>query len=444
MAETNPIVSTLSNPPFFNGNLTPSGDLDSLCTELWPLVMAHLPESRKRSVKRKDAFRSLVANFLMAMQTTEPELIAPRNKRYLNSASRYQTSFMTYDSVTRMLDAATEAGLIVQEIGSGKHMLTCSYNSGMRHIRQATRVRATDYLIQRLSPLLSLPVHCLIQWQEEAEVILLRGIKQGKDSGEQVEYTDTPETDRFRAEVRRINQHLREHPCHYAGTEKVNLMQDHVVRIFNNSDWQQGGRLYGYWPMNLSSGHRHHLSIDGEPLADLDFGSCFVALLHVKDGTEFDPEAPDPFTISGYEEHRDIIKQCAYAILNAPKRISRYPEGVIGKGSVPPLSWRQMEEVIFDHIPLLKKHKYSAIGLSLMRKESDILTAVLLDLIELGIGFVPMHDGIMVPVSKKQLTHALMLRHYQAITGQSIRIKEKMISKPRLRSFDEVMREFCL
>jgi len=442
MRETNPIVSTLPNPPFFNGNLTPTGDLDSLCNQLWPLVEAHLPESRKRPIRKKDAFRSLVANFLMAMQTTEPELIAPRNKHFLNSASRYQTSFITYDGVTKMLDAATEAGLIVQEIGSGKHKLTCSYTGGMRHIREATRVRPTDYLIQSLTPLLSLPIHSVIQWREDAEVIFLRGTKKGKDSGEQVEYTDTPETDRFREEVRRINQHLRRHPCHYTGERRINLMQDHVVRIFNNGDWQQGGRLYGYWPMNLSSGERPYLSIDGEPVADLDFGSCFVALLHVEDGTEFDPDTPDPFTISDYEEHRDTIKQCAYAILNAPKRIARYPEGVIEKGSVPPLSWRQMEAAIFDHIPLFKKHKYSAIGLRLMRRESDILIAVLLDLIERGIGFVPMHDGIMVPASKKQLTHALMLKHYQAITGQSIKIKEKTISKPRLRSFDDAMREF--
>jgi hypothetical protein len=338
MAETDPLVSTLSNPPFFNGNLTPAGDLDSLCDELWPFVMAHLPESRKKPTSKEYVFRSLLANFLMMMQTAEPELIVPRNKRYLKGKSRYQASQVTYDGVIGALDAATEAGLIIQDIGSGEHKLICSYNTGMRHIRQATRVKATECLIQSLTPLLSLPIHSLIKWRKDAEVILLRGTKKGKDSGEQVNYTDTPETERFRAEVRLINQHLRQHPCRYVGRLKVNLMQDYVIRIFNNGDWRQGGRLYGYWPMNLASGERHHLSIDGEPLADLDFGSCFVALLHVQDGTEFDPEAPDPFTISGYEEHRDTIKQCAYSILNTPKRISRYPEGVIEKGSVPPLS----------------------------------------------------------------------------------------------------------
>ena len=141
-------------------------------------------------------------------------------------------------------------------------------------------------------------------------------------------------------------------------------------------------------------------------------------------------EAPDPFKVEGYEQYRDMIKQCAYAILNAPKSIKNYPEGIIERGSVPPLSWRQMEAVIFDHIPLFEKHKYSAIGLGLMRKESDILIAVLLDLIKRQVGFIPMHDGLMVPQSKKQLVHDLMLNHYRAITGQSIKIKEKTIRKP--------------
>jgi hypothetical protein len=350
---------------------------------------------------------------------------------------------MTYDGVTKMLDAATEAGLITQEIGSGKHMLICSYNSGMRHIRQATRVRPTDHLIQSLTPLLSLPIHSLIQGRQDAEVIYLRGEKKGKDAGEQVDYTDTTETHTFREQVRRINRHLRQHPCHYTGNIKVNLMQDHVVRIFNNGDWNQGGRLYGYWPMNLASGERHHLSIDGEPLCDLDFGSCFVALLHVEDDTEFDPEAPDPFEIEGYEQHRDMIKQCAYSILNAPKSIKNYPEDVVAKGTKPPMLWREMEAVIFDNIPLLRKHKYSAIGLRLMRKESDILISLLLDLVERQIGFIPVHDGLMVPKSRKQLVHDLMLKHYRAITGQSIKIKDKTIRKPRLRSFYEVMRESC-
>ncbi len=196
--------------------------------------------------------------------------------------------------------------------------------------------------------------------------------------------------------------------------------------------------------MNLRKSERHHLRIDNEPMADLDFGSCFVALLHVYDGTEFDPDAPDPFTIEGYEQQRDVIKQCAYAILNAPKRMKNYPDGVIEDGSRPPSRWADMEDIIFTHVPLFEQYAYSALGLKLMRQESDILIAVLLDLIEEGIGFIPMHDGIMVPESKTQLTHDLMLKHYHLLTGQRINVKEKTSRKPPTIPLDNEVGQPCL
>lgn len=434
MTDTNPFTPTLSNYPFFNPDLIPAEGLDDLCNQLWPLVLAHLPQSRKKPYGVEYVFRSLIANFATLMLIGNQVLIVPRNKRFLKGKSRYRPSQATYDSVTKALDAIASSGLIVQEVGSGQFNVTRNHHGDLRCVRQATTVRPTDYLIQCLTPLLSFPIHSLTQWRQDTEVIHLRLKTQGKgkaSSSEQVDYTETHETNALRAEVWQINQHLKAHPCHYAGQHPVNLMQDHVVRIFNNGDWQQGGRLYEYWPMNLPKAERHHLSIDGEPLADLDFGSCFVALLHVHDGTEFDPNAPDPFLIEGYEPYRDIIKQCAYSILNASRRIKNYPEDIAQEdGSRPPLRWREIEELIFLHMPLVEQYAYTAVGLRLMRKESDILIAVLLDLIERGIGFVPMHDGIMVPESKREVTRHLMLKHYRAITRQGIKVKEKTIRKP--------------
>jgi hypothetical protein len=434
MEDTNPFVPTLSNHPFFNPDLIPADGLHELCNQLWPEVLAHLPQSRIKPHGVEYVFRSLLANFVSAMQIGEQVLIVPRNKDFFPAKSRYRPKEVTYGSAIKALNAMVSSGLITQELGSGKHKVTCNYHSDFKCVRDATKVRPTDYLTQRLTPLMPLPIHSLTQWRTDTEVIHLRTKTQdeGKaSSSQQLPYDDTPMTNTFRAEVRRVNQHLKDHPCRYTGQHRINLMQDHVTRIFNNGDWNQGGRLYGYWPMNLPKGERHYLSVDSEPLADLDFGSCFVALLHVYDGTEFDPDAPDPFRIEGYEYLRDVIKQCAYSILNAPRRIKNYPEDIAQEdGSRPPLRWREMEELIFLHIPLFQQYAYTSVGLTLMRKESDILTAVLLDLIEQGIGFIPMHDGIMVPECKKEVTRYLMLKHYRAITGQGIQIKEKTISKP--------------
>lgn len=445
MMDESPFTITLANNPFFDTNLQPIGPLADLCSELWPLVAAHIPASRKRPLGEQYVFGSLIANFCRMLLIGKTELTTPRNHDFLKSGSRYRPRKATYHAVTRTLDACVAAGLIEQDIGSGQHKVTSNVHGDLRCVREATRVRPSDYLSDQLRPFLIHEVHRLARWDENAEVIHLRDkvIGDGKSGkSEQVEYEDTPETISFRSQVRRINQHLRAHPCHYSGQRKVNLLDDHVVRIFNSGSWGQGGRLYGYWPMNLPSSERHHLSIDGEPLSDLDFGSCFVALLHVYDGSQFDPLAPDPFRIEGHEEHRNLIKKCAYAILNAKKAITRYPEDVADGNQINLPPWPIVERLIFDHVPLFRRYAYTGLGLTLMRKESDILISILLDLVERGIGFIPMHDGIMVPTSKRALTEMLMLTHYHAQTGQMISIKEKTIGRPSLGVSDS-SQEVC-
>jgi hypothetical protein len=320
----------------------------------------------------------MIANFVAVIRIGERVLIVPRNKSFFPAKNRYRSEQATYGNAIKTLNAMESSGLIAQELGSGQHKVTCDYHGDLKCVREATRVRPTDYLTQCLTPLLPHPIQSLTQWRTDTEVIHLRTKRKDKgkaSSTVQANYTDTPETNALRAEVRRISQHLKDHPCRYAGNSRINLMQDHVTRIFNNGDWKQGGRLYGYWPMNLPKSERPYLSIDGEPLADLDFGSCFVALLHVYDGTAFDPDAPDPFLIEGYESLRDVIKQCAYAILNADHPMKNYPEGVAQEdGSKPSIRWRAMEEVIFSHVPLFEQYAYTGRGLTLMRLESDILS----------------------------------------------------------------------
>jgi hypothetical protein len=447
MVETNPFAITLPNYPFYNADLIPTGDLDSLCNELWPLVMAHLPESRKKPLGVEYVFRSLIANVYTMLMVGKSQFVLPKNKRFLPPRSHYRPPQATYCSVMTALKAMVEAGLIQEYIGSGQFKVTCDVHDEYKCVREATRVGPSTHMVERLAPLRAAPIHNLIQWREDAEVIHLRDKRQDKgkaSSSTQVPYNDTPMIDGFRAEVQRINKHLKEHPCHYAGGLRINRMQNHVVRIFNNGDWSQGGRLYGYWPMNLPKDERHYLSIDGEPLADLDFGSCFVALLHVHDGSEFNPDAPDPFFIEGYEQQRDMIKQSAYAILNSDHRMKNFPGNVAqDNGSRPPISWKEMEALIFAHVPLFEQYAYTASGLRLMRKESDILIVVLLDLIEQGVGFIPMHDGIMVPESQKELTRDLMLKHYRAITGQGIKIKEKTINVPSQNPSYHLVEPIC-
>jgi hypothetical protein len=174
MTDTNPFVPTLPNHPFFNPDLIPADRLDDLCNQLWPLVMAHLPESRKKPYGVEYVFRSLIANFVTVMRVGEPVLIVPRNKSFFPAKNRYRSEQTTYGNAIKTLNAMGSSGLIIHELGSGQHKVTCDYHGDLKCVREATRVRPTDHLIQCLTPLLPLPIHSLTQWREDREVIQLR------------------------------------------------------------------------------------------------------------------------------------------------------------------------------------------------------------------------------------------------------------------------------
>lgn len=284
------------------------------------------------------------------------------------------------------------ADFLYLNITKGEHLRIVCPESGQEYtIRQAPTIEPTERLRQLfdryryqhqgltdsatgengVSGRTSLNGVAPICIADDAKVIHLRDKPDGKSVT--IEYEVTPETIAMRDEVKRIIAHLRRYPCTHVGplvTEHV-TDQPRLFRVFNNNDWQQGGRLYGYWPQGIKAENRHKLRIQGEPLADMDFASCAVALLHFHDGIEFDPDA-DPFLIPGFEAHRDTIKRASYAILNSPKRLTGYPDG-FSKEERSKLTWSLINELIEEHIPIIYKYEYSGIGLNLSCYESCIM-----------------------------------------------------------------------
>lgn len=412
--------------------------------EVWRQTQAQIPPSRKKPKGVEIVIRSILANLCPSINT-DRRLCVPINKRHLRGrGSRYSREYINYDNVRKTLQAMKKAGFIHLNITKGEHLRSICPKSGReRTKRQATTIEPTERLRQLfdryryqhqgltdsatgedgVSGRISLNGVAPICLAEGAEVIYLRD----KIANESVpvEYQDTPETIAMRKEVEAINAHLRRYPCTHVGplvTANVNY-HPYLIRIFNNNDWRQGGRLYGYWPQSIKAEDRHKLRIQGEPLADMDFGSCAVALLHFHDGIEFDPDI-DPFLIPGFEAHRDTIKRASYAILNSPKKLTGYPDEFSKEGRSK-LTWKELNELIKKHIPIIHKYSYTGIGLILSYYESCILVRVMNMLISANVGFIPMHDGIMIPESQKDLTSWLMRGCYYYYTKQQIKVKHK-------------------
>jgi hypothetical protein len=121
--------------------------------------------------------------------------------------------------------------------------------------------------------------------------------------------------------------------------------------------------------------------------------------------------------------------------LNASSQLNHFPDDI--KNDFPNgTRFKDVRETIFEHIPIVKEHAFTRVGLKLQRKESDILVIALLALVEKNVGFVPFHDGILVPISANEITRQAMQEAYTAITGQQPVIKEKPIPmSPEVASF---------
>ena len=62
---------------------------------------------------------------------------------------------------------------------------------------------------------------------------------------------------------------------------QVDPAQRRLRRIFNNSDFAQGGRLYGgFWQAMSSDERQEHILIEGDCCVELDYGQMSLAILY--------------------------------------------------------------------------------------------------------------------------------------------------------------------
>jgi hypothetical protein len=96
------------------------------------------------------------------------------------------------------------------------------------------------------------------------------------------------------------------------------------------------------------------------------------------------------------------------------------------KGGLPK-GWDVLKtkQAILDRHPALRKAWGRRLGYRLMFLESEILIAVLQELASLGIPALGLHDGLLVPLSKKDVAGTVMERTAKAMNGVAIPVTIK-------------------
>ena len=188
---------------------------------------------------------------------------------------------------------------------------------------------ARDELLERLR---EIEVHPALSIQPgmNIETILLRNVID--DHRQYVDYNDTPKTDEYRQNLKRINQCLLRHWVDIrikdtefdalearsgADDEKLPIASTArtLVRIFSNGSFKEGGRFYRGWWQNVPSEYRKHITIDMKHTVEYDFSQLNPHMLYYAYNKELGSEDAYDRVLDG--EHRGLVKSACNAMILA-------------------------------------------------------------------------------------------------------------------------------
>lgn len=192
-----------------------------------------------------------------------------------------------------------------------------------------------------------------------------------------------------------------------------------VYRVFNNSDWEQGGRFYGAWWISCPSRLRPYILINGKRTVEVDYSGLHAAMLYAQDGQ---PIPDDPYerclTKAGNKAERKLVKQTFNALLNADTidrigEIDDYSAEITGR------SWKDFKRYIVGKYPEFRQYFGSGIGLRLQRKDSDLAEKVMLRFADMRYACLPVHDSFIVHHGLEDELDEIMRETFEAEFGVS-------------------------
>ena len=341
----------------------------------------------------------------------------PLSNKVLRSKSRYKGTALgkTLPDILRVM-SAPEMGFVVVEKGHSTFKivdddLNVAFAGG-----QQTILRAGPKLLSRIERF-GITRDDLGHAPEE-EVLVLRAPKRHSNSiAAYKEYEEDEATLALRQQMTDINAWLNtaDITCSHP---QVEPSQRRLRRIFNNSDFAQGGRLYGgFWQAMSSDERQEHILIEGDCCVELDYGQMSLMILYGLIGAK--PPEGDLYDLSAEgipTESRPGIKKVIQAIINSPELPRRLPKGS-RKHFPSRVNLRDILKAVERKHPMIFPLMNSGIGMQLFRKESDILSNVLITLQARGIVALPVHDAVVVRDDNSDKAKAVMKDIFRGHTG---------------------------
>jgi hypothetical protein len=256
--------------------------------------------------------------------------------------------------------------------------------------------------------------------------------------GNEIEYPDTRETYRMRANLEEWNAFLGrqwidllqseealtaeelEAGIRPAYPKSLDLGQPALRRIFANGSFNEGGRFYGGWWQEIPSECRQYITINWEPTRELDFSNLLPNLLYARAGAPLAGDAYELDEVERTEENRDIVKKAFISLVNATGHI-RQPASedlpTKSNDSTSRLTWPELKAAIRRRHPQIDQYFQSGIGTAMQRADSDIAEDVMLSMARQDILVLPVHDSFIVSWRHCERLKVEMIRAYREKIG---------------------------
>lgn len=376
--------------------------------------------------KMRMAVEAVLCNLIAAYQDASTALLnIPLANDVLRGSPRYRSP--VYGMHFRNLVMLLESLDLIR-------FATKGYNVRKWRRREITTIRPTARL-RRVFPALVASNSEPLTQTDPVETIVLKD-----QSGRLVAYSETRITRRWRAEMRTINASLRNASISLVGRNPVIDEEGFTVRldarslrrIWNNADWEQGGRLYdGFWQTMRREERLPTIRVNNERVANVDFSQFNLRLAYAL--AKVRPPRGDLYDVSGtdsarrdWKRLREGRKKLTNALFNAKRPLRRWPgkteEERQAVASCFPVGTtaKDVTQAIKAKHAAVAGYFESGHGLRFMRIESDILVATLLALTKRGISALPLHDAVLVQERYAEIAKRTLQREANRRIGTPI------------------------
>ncbi|WP_339643676.1 hypothetical protein [uncultured Porticoccus sp.] len=343
----------------------------------------------------KSNFIPLILDLYICHKSYKKLKIAVSRSSNTYSTSRYQSSGVGYRPLDKMIDALESLRYI--KVWRGY------YDHNVRFGR-VTRIRPKSRLIELIESFGIKPKD--IKHSSFNETILL------KDSDKHaIDYQDTEETRLWRCELAEINKFLSQ--CYlslYISNEEYSRlatkMQDRSVdkvreldlsrirlrRIYNNSSFDFGGRLYHGWWQEIPSDFRPFIRINHTETVEVDYKAIQLRMIYAI--RELNTPR-DPYLIEGIpDEKRGVLKKIINIIINAD---SEHKARTRIELDYPEENTDLLIRATIEKHSQISDLFYSGEGSRLQRADSDLAVRIILRMMrEFHTPVLPVHDSFIV------------------------------------------------